>query len=103
VSRQRVDTVGSPQDDLRAVLTPDDLFGAPLPQLLAKLDVTLDESTITDERFRGAAVVARDRLFLSMPPDQPSWERDALVRALLGKVLNVPLSLLPEPYRLTEV
>lgn len=85
-------------------MTPDELFGAPLPQLLAKLDVTLDESTITDERFRGgAAVVARDRLFLSMPPGQPSWERDALVRALLGKVLNVPLSPLPEPYRLMEV
>ncbi|MEU9288432.1 hypothetical protein AB0D57_27990 [Streptomyces sp. NPDC048275] len=58
---------------------------------------------ITDRNFTGAAVVTRDRVVLSMKPGQPHGERDAVARALLGQVLNVPLSPLPGPYRTTEV
>ncbi|WP_033281269.1 hypothetical protein [Streptomyces sp. NRRL F-525] len=79
------------------------LLDAPLPELLAELDVMLDESSITDPSFTGAAVVTRDRVILSMRPGQQDSERDAVARALLGHVLDVPLSPLPEPYRISEV
>ncbi|MDX2765583.1 hypothetical protein, partial [Streptomyces europaeiscabiei] len=79
------------------------LVDAPLLDLLAQLDVTLDESSITDPEFTGAAVVTRDGVVLSMRSGQPDWERDAVARVLLSRVHNVPLSPLPEPYRITEV
>ncbi len=84
-------------------LSPQHLLDAPLPELLAELDVTLDESSITDPNFKGAVVVTRDRVILSMRPGQPDFERDAVARALLGRVLDVPLSPLPDPYRISEV
>ncbi|MEU0674996.1 hypothetical protein ABZ330_19275 [Streptomyces sp. NPDC006172] len=85
------------------VLSPQRLLDAPLPELLAELDVTLDESSIIDPSFSGAAFVTRDRVILSMRPGQPDSERDAVARALLGHVLDVPLSPLPDPYRISEV
>ncbi|MEU2617560.1 hypothetical protein ABZ642_05235 [Streptomyces sp. NPDC007157] len=84
-------------------LSPQHLLDAPLPELLAELDVTLGESSITDPSFTGAAVVTQDRVILSMRPGQPDSERDAVARALLGRVLDVPLSPLPEPHRMSEV
>ncbi|UXY21929.1 hypothetical protein N8I84_26925 [Streptomyces cynarae] len=90
-------------DYAQKVLSPQHLLDASLPELLAELDVTLDESSITDPSFTGAAVVTGDRLILSMRPGQPGSERDAVARALLGRVLGVPLSPLPEPYRMSEV
>ncbi|AZM54015.1 hypothetical protein DMA15_16735 [Streptomyces sp. WAC 01529] len=90
-------------DYAQKVLSPQHLLETPLPELLAELDVTLDQSSITDPRFTGAAFVAQDRLFLSMRPGQPDSERDAVARALLGRVIGVPLSPLPEPYRMSEV
>ncbi|MFJ6929887.1 hypothetical protein ACIQUP_21580 [Streptomyces nigra] len=90
-------------DYAQKALTPRDLLDAPLDELLAELDVTLEESSITDPSFTGAAVVTRDRLILSMRTGQPDTERDVVARALLGRVLGVPLSPLPEPYRMSEV
>lgn len=90
-------------DYAQKVLSPQHLLDAPLAELLAELNVTLDESSITDSSFTGAAVVTRDRLILSMRPGQLESERDAVARALLGRVLGVPLSPLPEPYRMSEV
>lgn len=90
-------------DYAQKTLSPQRLLDAPLPELLAELDVTLDQSSITDPSFTGAAVVTQDRLILSMRPGQPDPERDAVARALLGRVLGVPLSPLPEPYRMSEV
>jgi hypothetical protein len=92
-----------PTGDAQVALSPEHLLDAPLPALLAGLDVTLDESSITDPSFTDAAVVTRDRVILSMRPGQPDWERDAIARALLGRVLNVPLAPLPEPYRMSDV
>jgi hypothetical protein len=85
------------------MLRPEHLLDAPLSELLAELDVTLDESSITDPNFTGAAVVTREHVMLSMRAGQPDWERDAVARALLGRVLDVPLPPLPEPYRMSEV
>ncbi|GAA2908644.1 hypothetical protein GCM10011428_23520 [Streptomyces violaceus] len=83
-------------------LSPGRLLDAPLLEVLAELDITLEESSITDPEFTGA-VVTRDRVVLSTRSRQPDWERDPVARALLGRVLNVPLAPLPEPYRITEV
>ncbi|WP_428934607.1 hypothetical protein [Streptomyces sp. ACT015] len=99
----RVRTSELPTCSAQLVLSAEHLLKAPLSDLLAELDVTLDESSITDPSFTGAAVVTRDRVILSMRPDQPDCERDAVARALLGHVLDVPLSPLPEPYRMSEV
>ncbi|MFD8132453.1 hypothetical protein [Streptomyces mirabilis] len=99
----RVQTSTLPLGVSQVVLTPEHLLDAPLPDLFAELDITLDESSIADPNFTGAAVVTRDRVVLSMRSGQPDWERDVVARALLGRVLNVPLSPLPELYRFTEV
>ncbi|WP_428953880.1 hypothetical protein [Streptomyces sp. cg35] len=87
----------------KRVLSPQRLLDVPLAELLAELAVTLEESSIADPSFTGAAVVTRDRLILSMRTGQPNTEREVVARALLGRVLGVPLSLLPEPYRMSEV
>jgi hypothetical protein len=80
------------------------LLDAPLPQLLADLDVELVESSITDPGFIGAVVQRRDgSLVLSMPPGRPRLERDSVARAMLGQAIGVPLSPLPDPYQLTEL
>ncbi|MFD4508037.1 hypothetical protein [Streptomyces sp. NPDC058457] len=99
----QVQTSKLPTGYAQLVLSPQRLLGAPLPELLAELDVTLDESSITDPSFTGAAMVTRDGVILSMRPGQPDWERDAVARALLGHVLDMPLLPLPEPYRMSEV
>ncbi|MDF3142917.1 MULTISPECIES: hypothetical protein [unclassified Streptomyces] len=100
----QVQTSKLPTGYAQLVLSPEHLFNAPLPDLLSELGVTLDESSITDPNFTGAAVVTRDhRVILSMRAGQPDCERDVVARALLGRVLNVPLSPLPEPYRMSEV
>lgn len=89
-------------DYAKKVPSPQRLLDVPLAELLAELDVTLEESSITDPSFTGAAVVTRDRLILSMRTGQPDTERDVVARALLGRALGVPLSPLPEPYRMSE-
>ncbi|MFF2994156.1 hypothetical protein ACFVTC_06160 [Streptomyces sp. NPDC057950] len=99
----QVRTSELPTGKVELALSPEHLLNTPLSDLLAELDVTLDESSITDPSFTGAAVVTRDRVILSMRPGQPDYERDAVARALLGHVLDVPLSPLPEPYRTSEV
>ncbi|MFI9569723.1 hypothetical protein [Streptomyces rishiriensis] len=99
----QVQTPTLPPGDSQVALSPGHLLDAPLLDLLAELDVTLDESSITDPEFTGAAVVTRDGVVLSMRSGQPDWERDAVARVLLSRVHNVPLSPLPEPYRITEV
>ncbi|WND20074.1 hypothetical protein [Streptomyces violaceus] len=87
----------------QVALSPGRLLDAPLLDLLAELDITLEESSITDPEFTGAAVVTRDRVVLSMRAGQPDGERDAVARALLGRVLNVPLAPLPDLYHITVV
>ncbi|MEU6093474.1 hypothetical protein [Streptomyces sp. NPDC047079] len=89
---ERVQTSTLPPGDSKMALTAEHLLDTPLPELLAELDVTLDESPITDPGFTGSAVVTRDRVVLSMRSGQPHWERTAVARALLGRALNVPLS-----------
>jgi hypothetical protein len=77
---------------------------APLDELLLELDVQLHLSSITDPGFIGALLELPDgTLVLSMPPGRPRLERDCVARAMLGRVVGVPLGRLPAVYELTEV
>ncbi|MFC8128115.1 hypothetical protein [Streptomyces sp. NPDC057302] len=99
----QVQTSAPAPDVSQVALSPERLLDTPLLDLLAEVDITLEESSITDPGFTGAAVVTQDRVVLAMRSGQPDWERDNVARALLSRVLNVPLASLPEPYRITEV
>jgi hypothetical protein len=88
----------------RRTITPARLLNAPLDELLIELDVQLHPSSITDPGFVGALIQRRDgSLVLSMPPGRPRLERDCVARAMLGRVVGVPMGPLPGMYELTEV
>ncbi len=77
---------------------------APLPQLLAELDVELHESSITDAGFYGAVVVLRGgQMVLSMPGGRSEFERDTVARMLLAEALGIETAPIPEPLRMEVV
>lgn len=80
-------------------ITTDRLLDAPLPQLLAALDVELIDSSIADRTFFGAFVERRDGTrILSMPVGRPALERDTAARMLLAEGLGLDAPPLPEPF-----
>ncbi|MGW5197336.1 hypothetical protein [Streptomyces spiralis] len=82
----------------------DRLLDTPLPQLLAELDVTLVDSTITDPSFVGALVERRDGTrVLSMPPGRSTVERDTAARMLLAEGLGLGASPVPAPLEVSRV
>ena len=88
----------------RRSITPARLLDAPLDELLLELDVELHLSSITDPGFIGALIQREDgSLILSMPSGRPRLERDCAARAMLGRMVGVPLSELPEPYRVSDL
>jgi hypothetical protein len=88
----------------RRPITEARLLAAPLDDLLLELDVELHLSSITDPGFVGALIQREDgTLVLSMPPGRPRLERDCVARAMLGRMVGVPLGRLPGMYELTEV
>lgn len=73
------------------------LVEVPLPDLLARLDAELYDSSITDETFFGAAILREGgRFALAMPSGRDEFERDTVARMLLGMVLHVEMAPLPE-------
>ncbi|MFF4536577.1 hypothetical protein [Streptomyces aureus] len=75
-----------------------------ISRLLLELHVELHLSSITDPGFIGALVQREDgSLVLSMPPGRPRLERDCVARAMLGRMVGVPLGQLPGMYELSEV
>lgn len=88
----------------RRPITAARLLDAPLHELLLELHVELHLSSITDPGFIGALVQREDgSLVLSMPPGRPRLERDCVARAMLGRMVGLPLGRLPGMYELTEV
>lgn len=80
------------------------LLDTPLPQLLAKLDVQLVDSSITDRQFFGAVVQHKDGdLILAMPTGRSELEHDTVARYLLAQVFDVDLPQLPPPFATTHV
>lgn len=85
-------------------VTADHLMDAPLPQLLAELDVELHESSITDAGFYGAVVVLRGgQMVLSMPGGRSEFQRDTVARMLLAEALGIETAPIPEPLRMEVV
>lgn len=74
------------------------LLNAPLPHLLAELDVELVDSSITDAGFFGALVERRDgSRILSMPVGRSAFERDTAARMLLAEGLGLEAPPVPAP------
>jgi hypothetical protein len=84
--------------------TTDYLLDAPLAELLAEFGVDVMVSRITDPTFTGATAIRPDGSLLFLrPPARPDAEWEMLARAMLGKVLRVPMPELPAPYELTAL
>lgn len=84
--------------------TTDHLLDAPLPQLLAELDVELVDSSITDRTFFGAFVERRDgKRLLSMPSGRSVFERDTAARMLLAEGLGLDAPPVPAPLAVSRV
>jgi hypothetical protein len=79
-------------------VTPERVLGAPLPDLLADLDVELVASSITDAGFFGAVVRKGGQLYLTMPTGRSELERDTVARYLIAQAFGVGLPQLPEPF-----
>lgn len=87
-----------------ASVTPGRLLDAPLPQLLAELEVELIDSSITDPTFFGAFVERRDGTrVLSMPAGRRAFERDTAARMLLAEGLGLDAPPLPEPFSVSRI
>lgn len=88
----------------RPALSTDHLLTAPLPQLLAELDVELVDSSITDATFFGAFVEAPDgSRVLSMPTGRSTWERDTAARMLLAEGLGLDAPPVPAPLEVSRL
>lgn len=84
-------------------LSTDHLLDAPLPQLLAELDVELVDSRITDASFFGALVEPLDgSRILSMPPGRSEFERDTVARMLLAEGFGLGAPPLPWPLEVSR-
>ncbi|MEU3826485.1 hypothetical protein AB0F36_14370 [Streptomyces sp. NPDC029080] len=84
-------------------MSTDHLLDTPLPQLLAEHNV--DVSVLkADPGFTGGAYVRADGSVLFVrPAGRPEAEWEMMARAMLGRVLRVPLPDLPSLYELTEL
>lgn len=84
--------------------TVDRLMDAPLPELLAELDVSLSVIPIEDPSFCGYILARGERVDTVVVSS--SWSdlvQDSMARAMLGVALRVPLPPLPEPFTVTEL
>lgn len=76
-----------------------EILDTPLPRLLARTNVELVDSRITDRAFFGAVVERKSgQLLLAMPMDRSEREHDTVARYLLAKAFDVDLPDLPPPF-----
>lgn len=76
-----------------------EILDTPLPRLLARTNVEMTDSSISDRTFFGAVVERKGgRLLLAMPTGRSEREHDTVARYLLAKVFNVDLPDLPPPF-----
>lgn len=80
------------------------LMDTPLPQLVAELHVTLDESPITDPGFTGYMYATQDSVVVSLPPGRSELEHDCMARYFIGRAFRVKgMPPLPEPFQATDM
>ncbi|MFE0887883.1 hypothetical protein ACFW4Q_02410 [Streptomyces rochei] len=87
----------------RASLSTDHLMNAPLPQLLAEHGVDVVEVEAEPGFTGGTYARADGSLLFVRPAGRPVAEWEITARALLGRVLRVPLPPLPAPFEVTEL
>lgn len=76
-----------------------EILDTPLPRLLARTNVEVLDSSISDRSFFGAVVERKGgKLLLSMPTGRSEREHDTVARYLLAKVFKVDLPDLPPPF-----
>ncbi|MEU2236152.1 hypothetical protein [Streptomyces vietnamensis] len=77
-------------------LTVDRLLSAPLPELLAEVGAEIIDTSVTDETFFGEVVKPRTgRALLCMPTGRSAFERDTIIRILVGKLVGAPMRPVP--------
>ncbi len=77
-------------------LTVDRLLSAPLPELLAEVDAQIVDTSVTDETYLGEVVKPRTgTALLCMPRGRSAFERDTIVRILVGKLVGAPMRPVP--------
>ncbi|WP_369211350.1 hypothetical protein [Streptomyces flavofungini] len=82
----------------------DFVMDAPVQLLLDELNVDLVESSITDPGYTGHAIVVGGEVVVWLPPDRPEYERDCMIRYLVGDAFRVDgLPPLPEQFKVTEL
>ncbi|MEU3528862.1 hypothetical protein AB0E62_34275 [Streptomyces sp. NPDC038707] len=85
------------------VPAPGHLLGTPLPELLAEFAVDV-RALEAEPGFTGGAYVRSDGSVLFVrPAGRPEAEWELMARAMLGRLLRVPLPPLPDRYELTEL
>lgn len=76
-----------------------EILDTPLPRLLARTNVEVLDSSISDRSFFGAVVERKGgKLLLAMPTGRSEREHDTVARYLLAKVFKVDLPDLPPPF-----
>jgi len=81
-------------------ITVEELFSAPLDQLLTQLNAETGVASITDPNFYGAVVVRLGSpIFLLLPAGRDDFERDTVARKLLADAIGIDLAPLPEPLK----
>lgn len=73
-------------------LTVDRLLSAPLPELLAEVGAEIVDTQVSDPKFLGQVVKPRTgATLLAMPTGRSAFERDTVIRILVGKLVGAPL------------
>ncbi|NUL03569.1 hypothetical protein HRW07_10045 [Streptomyces lunaelactis] len=81
------------------IITIDRLLDTPLAELIAEANVQLIKSSITDEKFFGAAIARKDkRTVVMLRAGLSDFEHDVIVRYLIGQSLHMDLTPLPAPF-----
>ncbi|WP_392971100.1 hypothetical protein [Streptomyces sp. LN245] len=76
-----------------------EILDTPLPRLLARTNVAVVDSSISDRKFFGAVVERKSgQLLLAMPAGRSEQEHDTVARYLLAKAFAVDLPDLPPPF-----
>lgn len=84
--------------------TIDYLMSAPLAALAAAPGIRLTATEISVPGFLGYVVKAHGQVVLALPAGRSPFERDCMVRYLIGHALNVDgLPPLPKPFRISEL
>lgn len=88
-------SIGLVNDEPAPPLTVDRLLSAPLPELLAEVGAEIVETPTVDETMLGKIEGRLGAARLRMPAGRSAFERDTVVRILVGKLVGAPMRPVP--------